>query len=72
MPRSCMKYSSKWRRLLSSWKSLDFSALYQCDSLRGWVEQLPYELLAPVYDWFTEGFATVDLQAAKALIDALQ
>src|SRR4051794_25666523 len=35
MPRSCMKYSSKWRRLLSSWKSLDFSALYQCDSLRG-------------------------------------
>jgi predicted ATPase len=29
-------------------------------------------LLRPVYDRFTEGFDTVDLQAAKALIDALQ
>ena len=29
-------------------------------------------LLQPVYDRFTEGFDTVDLQAAKALIDALQ
>ncbi|WGD50127.1 winged helix-turn-helix domain-containing protein [Bradyrhizobium sp. CB1650] len=29
-------------------------------------------LLQPVYDRFTEGFDTVDLRAAKALIDALQ
>ena len=29
------------------------------------------ELLAPVYDRFTEGFATADLKAAKALLDAL-
>jgi predicted ATPase len=29
-------------------------------------------LLQPVYDRFTEGFDTVDLQAAKELIDALQ
>jgi predicted ATPase len=29
-------------------------------------------LLQPVYDRFTEGFDTVDLQTAKALIDALQ
>jgi predicted ATPase len=29
------------------------------------------ELLAPVYDRFTEGFATADLRAAKALIDEL-
>jgi predicted ATPase len=29
-------------------------------------------LLQPVYDRFAEGFDTVDLQAAKALIDALQ
>ena len=28
-------------------------------------------LLQPVYDRFTEGFDTIDLQAAKALIDAL-
>jgi predicted ATPase len=27
-------------------------------------------LLKPVYDRFTEGFGAVDLQAAKALIDA--
>jgi predicted ATPase len=29
------------------------------------------ELLAPIYDWFTEGFDTVDLQDAKALLAAL-
>jgi predicted ATPase len=28
-------------------------------------------LLAPVYAWFTEGFATRDLQAAQALLDQL-
>jgi len=28
-------------------------------------------LLQPVYDRFTEGFATVDLKAAKALLDEL-
>ncbi|MCZ6872661.1 MAG: hypothetical protein O7G88_03890 [bacterium] len=30
-----------------------------------------YDLLAPVYGWFTEGFGTADLQEAKALIDEL-
>ena len=29
------------------------------------------ELLAPVYDWFTEGFETPDLLDAKALLDEL-
>ena len=29
------------------------------------------ELLAPVYGWFTEGFDTLDLKEAKALIDEL-
>jgi hypothetical protein len=29
------------------------------------------ELLAPMYDWFTEGFDTLDLKEAKALLDAL-
>jgi predicted ATPase len=28
-------------------------------------------LLAPVYGWFTEGFATADLQEAKALLEEL-
>ena len=30
-----------------------------------------YELLAPVYGWFTEGFDTADLREAKALLEAL-
>jgi predicted ATPase len=28
-------------------------------------------LLAPVYGWFTEGFDTLDLKEAKALLNAL-
>jgi class 3 adenylate cyclase/DNA-binding winged helix-turn-helix (wHTH) protein/predicted ATPase len=31
-----------------------------------------YELLVPVYGWFTEGFDTPDLQEAQALLGALQ
>jgi predicted ATPase len=29
------------------------------------------EILAPVYRWFTEGFDTLDLKQAKALLDEL-
>jgi predicted ATPase len=29
------------------------------------------ELLAPVYGWFTEGFDTLDLKQAKALLEEL-
>jgi predicted ATPase len=29
------------------------------------------ELLAPIYNWFTEGFDTPDLQEAKALLEDL-
>jgi predicted ATPase len=29
------------------------------------------DLLAPVYSWFTEGFDTLDLKEAKALLDEL-
>ena len=31
-----------------------------------------YNLLSPVYSWFTEGFDTADLQDAKTLLDALE
>jgi tetratricopeptide (TPR) repeat protein len=31
-----------------------------------------YDLLAPVYGWFTEGFETADLKKAKALLDGLR
>jgi hypothetical protein len=30
-----------------------------------------YDLLAPVYGWFTEGFDTADLQEARALLEEL-
>ena len=30
------------------------------------------EVLAPVYDWFTEGLGTVDLVAARALLDEIR
>jgi tetratricopeptide (TPR) repeat protein len=42
---------------------------------RFWRDQGKYaearDLLAPVYDWFTEGFDTLDLKEAKALLDEL-
>jgi len=34
--------------------------------------QEAYELLAPVYGWFTEGFNTNDLQEAKVLLAELR
>jgi predicted ATPase len=34
-------------------------------------DQQAYDLLAPVYDWFTEGFDTLDLQEAKTLLAEL-
>jgi predicted ATPase len=30
-----------------------------------------HDLLAPIYGWFTEGFDTLDLKQAKALLDEL-
>jgi predicted ATPase len=33
--------------------------------------QQAHDLLAPVYGWFTEGFDTLDLKDAKALLDQL-
>ena len=42
---------------------------------RLWRDQGKWEeardLLAPVYGWFTEGFDTLDLKEAKALLDEL-
>jgi predicted ATPase len=30
------------------------------------------ELLAPIYNWFTEGFDTHDLKAARRLLESLR
>jgi predicted ATPase len=43
------------------------SRLWQHQGKRG----ATYDLLAPAYSWFTEGFDTADLQEAKALLEAL-
>jgi predicted ATPase len=47
--------------------AMSLARLWQSQGKR----QAAYDLLAPVYDWFTEGFDTADLQDAKALLDAL-
>ena len=65
-------------------KALDIARNQQAKSLelraatslaRLWQQQgqrqEAHDLLAPVYGWFTEGFDTVDLQEAQALLDAL-
>ncbi len=31
-----------------------------------------YELIEPIYEWFTEGFDTIDLKSAKTLIEQLR
>jgi predicted ATPase len=45
------------------------------DLARIWLDQRKKkeakQLLSGIYDWFTEGFETVDLKEAKALLDKL-
>jgi predicted ATPase len=54
-------------------KSLELRAAMSLSRL--WQQQGKHvearELLAPIYDWFTEGFDTADLQEAKALLNEL-
>jgi len=47
--------------------AMSLARLWQCQGKR--VEAR--ELLAPIYNWFTEGFDTADLQEAKALLEEL-
>ena len=58
------------RQEAQSWElraAMSLSRLWQHQGKRA----AAYDLLAPVYGWFTEGFDTADLQDAKALLDAL-
>ena len=54
-------------------KSLELRAAMNLSRL--WERQgkraAAYELLAPIYGWFTEGFDTADLQEAKVLLEEL-
>jgi predicted ATPase len=47
--------------------AMSLSRLWQCQGKR----QEAYDLLAPIYGWFTEGFDTADLQEAKTLLQEL-
>ncbi len=58
------------RRQAKSWElraAMSLSRLWQQQGKR----TEAYELLAPIYGWFTEGFDTADLQEARALLEAL-
>jgi predicted ATPase len=48
--------------------STSLACLWQSQGRR----QEAYELLTPVYNWFTEGFDTKDLQEAKSLLAELR
>ena len=54
-------------------KSLELRAAVSLAGL--WQQQgkpaKAYELLGPIYGWFTEGLDTADLQEAKALLEEL-
>jgi TOMM system kinase/cyclase fusion protein len=54
-------------------KSLELRATMSLSRLwqRQGKHQEAYDLLAPIYGWFTEGFDTADLQEAKALLEEL-
>jgi hypothetical protein len=48
--------------------TISLAKLWQSQNKR----QDAYDLLAPVYNWFTEGFDTADLKDAKVLLDELE
>jgi predicted ATPase len=58
------------RQQAKSWElraAMSLSRLWQRQGKRAEA----YELLAPIYGWFTEGFDTADLPEAKALLEEL-
>jgi predicted ATPase len=58
------------RQQAKSWElraAMSLARLWQCQGKRS----TAYELLAPIYHWFTEGFDTADLQEAQALLEEL-
>ena len=58
------------RQQAKSWElraAMSLARLWQSQGKRA----AAYDLLAPIYGWFTEGFDTADLQDAKALLEAL-
>jgi predicted ATPase len=59
------------RQQARSWElraATSLSRLWQHQGKR----QAAYDLLTPVYSWFTEGFDTADLQEARTLLEELE
>ena len=54
-----------------SWELRAATSLARLWSEQG-ERQKSYDLLFPVYDWFSEGFDTADLKEAKALLEELK
>jgi len=61
---SARHQQAKWLELRTA---MSLARLWQQQGKR----QEAHDLLAPIYGWFTEGFDTLDLQEAKALLDEL-
>ena len=54
-----------------SWELRAATSLARLWQSQGKVNEA-YDLLAPIYNWFTEGFDASDLKGAKALLDSLK
>jgi len=67
-----LRASIEWARQqqAKSWELRSSTTLAELLVRRG-QRDAARELLAPIYDWFTEGFDTHDLKQAKALLDQL-
>jgi hypothetical protein len=70
MPREALALEVACRqeaKLLELRATMSLARLWQQQGKRAEA----YELLAPIYGWFTEGLDTTDLQEAKALLEEL-
>ena len=70
---TCLRAAIDWARQqqAKSWELRAATTLAQLLAERGQRDAGRW-LLAPIYDWFTEGFDTRDLRAARSLLEALR
>jgi predicted ATPase len=68
-----LRISIDWARQqqAKSWELRSSTTLAQLLIERG-LRDAAREVLAPIYDWFTEGFDTHDLRAARTLLESLR
>ena len=71
-PKHCFRHaiSIAQSQQAKSWELRAATSLARLWQQQG-KRQEAHDLLAPVYNWFTEGFDTADLQDAKALLETL-